>query len=261
MTDQTDQTERQAVIGPVDRGLRRSVRLFRAFRLEQSDPAYFYSMLAEDAVEQLLAYGPLAGKTVVDVGGGAGYFRAALRSRGAHYYLIEPDQRELTSRGEVSPGTIVGDGYWLPLRDGAVDVCFSSNVLEHVPDPGGLIDEMVRVTRPGGITYVSFTNWYSPWGGHETAPWHYLGGEFAVRRYQRKHGRPPKNRFRHSLFPVHVGQALRLVRTRPDARLIDALPRYYPRSMRILLRVPLLRELATWNLLMVLRRNERGHRQ
>ena len=43
------------------------------------------------------------------------------------------------------------------------------------PDPMGLIEEMIRVTRPGGLVYLSFTNWYSPWGGHEMSPWHYLG--------------------------------------------------------------------------------------
>jgi arabinofuranan 3-O-arabinosyltransferase len=237
------------------RGLRRSVRLFRAFRVEQTDPEHFYTLLAEDTVRQLAAYGPLADRTVVDVGGGAGYFGDAIRKEGAHYHMIEPDRRELKARGDIPPGTIVGDGYWLPLRDGAADVCFSSNVLEHVPNPVGIIDEMIRVTRPGGIIYVSFTNWYSPWGGHETAPWHYLGGEYAVRRYTRRNGKPPKNRFRQSLFPVHVGAALRLARARKDAELIDALPRYHPPAARTVLRVPLLRELVTWNLLMVLRRN------
>ena len=64
----------------------------------------------------------------------------------------------------------------LPFRDGAVDVCYSSNVLEHVPDPWRMADEMLRVTRPGGTVFISYTVWYGPWGGHETAPWHYLGG-------------------------------------------------------------------------------------
>ena len=57
---------------------------------------------------------------------------------------------------------MVADGYWLPVRDGGADVGFSSNVLEHVPDPIGLIEEMIRATRPGGLMYLSFTNWYSP---------------------------------------------------------------------------------------------------
>ena len=251
----------ESTVDDLPTGLRRSVRLFRAFRVEQTDPAHFYTLLARDTVRQISGYCPLAGGTVLDVGGGAGYFGDAVRAQGAGYYLVEPDQRELTARGEIPAGTIVGDGYWLPFRDGAVDVCFSSNVLEHVPDPGGLIDEMIRVTKPGGIVYVSFTNWFSPWGGHETSPWHYLGGEHAVRRYLRRHGKLPKNLFRESLFPVHVGQALKLARGRPDAELIDALPRYYPRPARALLHVPGLRELITWNLLLVLRRTTREGRR
>ena len=61
-------------------------------------------------------------------------------------------------------------------RDDAVDVCYSSNVLEHVPDPWRMAEEMLRVTRPGGVAFISYTVWYGPWGGHETAPWHFLGG-------------------------------------------------------------------------------------
>jgi SAM-dependent methyltransferase len=114
------------------------------------------------------------------VGGGAGYFTAAFRAAGADCYLFEPDLDELLSSGPVSDGTVkdgvvLADGYWLPVRDGCADICFSSNVLEHVADPIGLIGEMIRVTRPGGLIYLSFTNWYSPWGGHEMSPWHYLG--------------------------------------------------------------------------------------
>ena len=72
-------------------------------------------------------------------------------------------------------------------RDGAVDVCYSSNVLEHVPEPWAMADEMLRVTRPGGTRRTCrFTNWLSPWGGHETSPWHYSGGARAARRYARR---------------------------------------------------------------------------
>ena len=127
-------------------------------------------------------------------------------------------------------------------------------VLEHVRDPTGLIDEMVRTTRPGGLIYVSFTNWYSPWGGHEMSPWHYLGPGFAERRYVRRHQRPPKHRIGASLFPLHVGAALRIVRSRGDVEVVDARPRYYPRWCRVLLLIPGLREIATWNLLLILRR-------
>jgi SAM-dependent methyltransferase len=237
-----------------DRGVRRSARLFRLFLAEQTDPERFYAGLAEDSVRQVEDYCELAGSTVVDVGGGAGYFTAAFRARGARCYLFEPDHGELASRGEVPGGAVVADGYWLPVRDGCADVCFSSNVLEHVRDPLGLIDEMVRATRPGGLIYLSFTNWYSPWGGHEMSPWHYLGPRFAESRYVRRHQRLPKNRVGTSLFPMHIGPVLRLLRSRDDVEVVDARPRYYPRWCRVLLRVPGLREIVSWNLLLILRR-------
>lgn len=236
------------------RSLARSVRLFRLFLREQTDPDMFYASLAEDAIRQVSNYTEIAGRTVIDIGGGAGHFTAAFRARGADCYLIEPDWSELLSRGERPPGAIVADGYWLPVADRSVDICFSSNVLEHVSDPVSFIDEMVRVTRPGGVIYLSFTNWYSPWGGHEMSPWHLVGSELAARRYRRRHGREPKHSVGQNLFRVHIGPTLRQMRSRTDVEIIDALPRYYPRWCKVILRIPLVREIAAWNLLLIVRR-------
>ncbi len=232
----------------------RSVRLFRLFLREQADPDGFYAALAQDAAGQLAAFTTVRGRTVLDIGGGAGYFTSEFRSRGAHCYLFELDAGEMTSRGETPAGAVLADGYWLPVRDGGADVCVSSNVLEHVRDPNGLIEEMVRATRPGGLIYLSFTNWYSPWGGHEMSPWHYLGAGLAERRYRRKHGKLPKNRVGTSLFPLHISQVLRMTRGRADVEVLSARPRYYPGWCRPLVLVPGLREIATWNLLLILRR-------
>ena len=235
-------------------GLLRSVRLFRLFLAEQSDPETFYTSLAEDAVRQVADHDTLAGRTVVDVGGGGGWFTAAFRASGAHCYLFEPDLAELCLRTAAPAGAVVADGYWLPVRDGGADVTFSSNVLEHVPDPMGLIEEMIRVTRPDGLVYLSFCNWYSPWGGHEMSPWHYLGSGYASRRYLRRHRRQPKHECGVNLFRVHVGPVLRALRARPDVAIVAARPRYYPRWCGFLVRVPGLREVATWNLMLIMRR-------
>jgi len=228
--------------------------LFRLFRSEQTDAERFYASLAIDAVQQVAEYCDLAGRTVVDVGGGGGWFTAAFRARGARCYLFEPDLTELHSRGTVQPGAVVADGYWLPVRDGGADVVFSSNVLEHVRDPMGLIEEMIRATRPGGLVYLSYTNWYSPWGGHEMSPWHYLGHGYAERRYVSRNHKKPKNRYGSTLFPLHIGPVLRELRGRPGIEIVTARPRYYPHWCRVLLRIPVLREVATWNLLVILRR-------
>ncbi|WP_327359322.1 class I SAM-dependent methyltransferase [Streptomyces sp. NBC_01304] len=219
---------------------------------EQSDPEHTYNLLARDAADQVERYVRLDGRTVVDIGGGGGYFTEEFRRRGAQSYLFEPDARELGK--EPPKGTVVADGYLLPLQDAVADVAFSSNVLEHVDDPGTFLSEMVRVTRPGGLIYVSFTNWYSPWGGHEWAPWHYLGAERAKQRYQRRTGKPAKHTLGENLYAIHIGPTLRQVRARDDVQVVSARSRYWPFLASAVTKVPGLREFATWNLLLILRR-------
>lgn len=241
-------------VGEAEPGsLRRSLALFGAFRVEQTDPDRFYGMLARDSVRQVEQYVPLAGRTVLDVGGGPGYFSAAFGTAGARYLAIDADAGELSARGAPGPRTALGSGTALPVRTRSVDVCYSSNVLEHVREPERMAAEMLRVTRPGGTVFLSYTTWLSPWGGHETAPWHYLGGNYAAERYTERHGRPPKNRYGQSLFPLSAGRMLRWARG-ADADLVAALPRYHPSWARWVVHVPAVREVALWNLLLVLRR-------
>ncbi len=232
----------------------RSVRLFRAARREPVDPAGFYSLLAADSVHQLSHFTTLAGSLVLDVGGGPGYFRSAFQQAGARYVWVEPDISEMSAGGIVEPGRVLGSALDMPFATASVDICYSSNVLEHVPDPWRMCEEMVRVTRPGGVIFLSFTNWLSPWGGHETAPWHYLGGHRAARRYERRTGTPPKNLYGSSLFPVSVADTLTWAHRHDGIDVVDAMPRYLPAWSKPILRVPGVREVITWNLAMVFRR-------
>ncbi len=234
--------------------VKRSIKLFQACRREQVDPAGFYSLLAADSVHQLSQFTSLAGSVVLDVGGGPGYFRAAFGRAGARYFWVEPDISEMSAGGIVEPGRVLGSALDMPFATASVDVCYSSNVLEHVPDPWRMCAEMVRVTRPGGVIFLSFTNWLSPWGGHETSPWHYLGGHRAALRYKRRSGVAPKNLYGTSLFPVSVADALAWARGRADIQILEAMPRYLPTWTKPVLRVRGLREVVTWNLAMVFRK-------
>ncbi|MDN5895675.1 MAG: class I SAM-dependent methyltransferase [Nocardioides sp.] len=230
------------------------MRLLREFRYEQPDPARFYTALADDSVQQLSQYAELAGRSVLDVGGGPGYFRDAFRAEGASYFALDADVGELSGLGDIASGTVIGSGMQLPFADDAVDLTYSSNVLEHVEKPWQMAEEMVRVTRPGGVVFISYTVWFGPWGGHETAPWHYLGGRYARARYARKHGVQPKNKFGESLFKVTVRDGVEWARAQQGAEVVDLTPRYNPRWSRWLMFVPGVREVATWNLAIVLRK-------
>ena len=237
--------------------LRRSVRLLNDFRYEQPDPDRFYGALAADSVGQLGVVRRPRRCRAARRGRRPGLLPRRLPGRGRDVLGARRRRRRAVRPRLIAAGTVVGSGMQLPFRDGCLDVCYSSNVLEHVPDPWLMADEMVRVTKPGGLVFLSYTVWFGPWGGHETAPWHFLGGACARRRYRRTHGKEPKNKFGESLFAVTVAAGVGWARrsaARPDVELVALLPRYHPWWARWVVRVPVVRELVTWNLVVVLRK-------
>ncbi|MBZ4584226.1 MULTISPECIES: class I SAM-dependent methyltransferase [Mycobacterium avium complex (MAC)] len=240
--------------------LARSVRLLSQLRYERSEPARFYGALAADTaamVDDLWRAGhgeSAAGRTLLDVGGGPGYFAAAFADAGVRYLGVEPDPGEMHAAGPVvaaDTGTFVrASGMALPFADDSVDICLSSNVAEHVPRPWQLGAEMLRVTRPGGLAVLSYTVWLGPFGGHEMGLTHYLGGARAAARYARKHGHPAKNNYGSSLFEVSVADGLAWAASTGAA--LAAFPRYHPRWAWWLTSVPVLREFLVSNLVLVL---------
>ena len=114
-------------------------------------------------------------------------------------------------------------------------------------------EEMLRVTRPGGLVVLSYTLWFGPFGGHEMGMTHYLGGERARRLYERRHGHPPKNVYGESLFEVGCAEGLRWARCTDGGRLLAAFPRYNPWWAWPLVHVPGIREVLVSNLVLVLR--------
>lgn len=240
--------------------LARSVRLLSEFRYEQSDPARFYGALAADTAAMvgdlwLAARGePAAGRTLLDIGGGPGYFATAFTDAGIRYIGVEPDPGEMHVTGAPPAGAtgsfVRASGMALPFANDSVDICLSSNVAEHVPRPWQLGGEMLRVTRPGGLAVLSYTVWLGPFGGHEMGLTHYLGGARAAARYARKHGHPAKNNYGSSLFEVSAADGLAWAGSTGAA--IAAFPRYHPRWAWWLTSVPVLREFAVSNLVLVL---------
>lgn len=240
--------------------LRRSVHLLSEFRYEQPDPARFYGALAADTagmVDDLwraLHDESPTGRTLLDVGGGPGYFASAFGDAGVHYIGVEPDSNEMHSAGTVferESGTFVrASGMALPFADDSVDICLSSNVAEHVPRPWQLGNEMLRVTRPGGLVVLSYTVWLGPFGGHEMGLSHYLGGARAAERYARKHGHRAKNDYGSSLFAVSAAQGLNWAANTGAG--FAAFPRYHPRWAWWPTWVPVLREFLVSNLVLVL---------
>ena len=225
------------------------------WRKERTDPEPFYAALAHDTVAALAEEVPVEGRRVLDLGCGPGWYLRALREAGAAVLGLEYDADEIARADHPLPGVVRADAQRLPFADSSVDGVFCSNMLEHVPDTRAVLTEIARITRPGGWAYVSWTNWYSPWGGHDMTPYHLLGPTRGPRLYERRKGPPPKNRYGTGLFPVHVGPTLALVDELSEWRLVRAEPRYWPR-LRWIVSVPGVREVVTWNCVLWLSRTD-----
>ncbi|MEY9857104.1 SAM-dependent methyltransferase [Catenulispora sp. GAS73] len=104
------------------------------------------------------AAGPLTSVLVVGAGGRA--TAEALRERGSIGAV--PSVLELALPYDSGPHggrephapDVLADACWLPLPDGAVDLCVSRTRLAAGPDPIGYLAELIRVTRPGGLVAV-----------------------------------------------------------------------------------------------------------
>jgi SAM-dependent methyltransferase len=219
------------------------------------EPEPYARRVASGVVDHLAEFGvALPGAISLDAGCGAGALVDAVADRGARSFGLDVADFRAPAMGRGP--FVIGTGELLPFRDGAFDIVLSSNVLEHVPSAERTIDELVRVCRGGGTIYLSWTNWYSPLGGHEFSPFHYLGEDLGVRVYRRIWRRPPRwNIPGKTLFKVHIEPVLAHLRSRRDVAVVEMAPRYW-RSLRFIARLRGVREVAMWNCVFILRRLE-----
>ena len=235
-------------------GLNRYREYWTLFRNEQTDPEPFYRRMASDTADTLEArHGSVLGKRILDLGCGAGWYTAELRTRGADVLPVDLDPGELALAGAPPEGALVADAADLPLEDQSIDAVLCSNLLEHCSRAPVVIDEIARILKPGGWAYVSWTNWYSPWGGHLYAPYHYLGPRFGTWLHDRLHGTPDKNVINDGLWPVHISTILARVKSHPELVIDRVEPRYWPR-LAFISRIPVVREVLSWNCVIHLRR-------
>uniref|UniRef100_A0A7C4MKI4 Class I SAM-dependent methyltransferase n=1 Tax=Desulfatirhabdium butyrativorans TaxID=340467 RepID=A0A7C4MKI4_9BACT len=115
--------------------------------------------------------------TVLDIGCGSGrHLTAVLARPGARVIgldLCRDDLKKAAERiciheafgWEVSGRWLLAqaNGCFLPVATKAVDAVILSEVLEHVPDDAGLLQEVNRVLKPGGFLGVSVPRFFPEW--------------------------------------------------------------------------------------------------
>jgi ubiquinone/menaquinone biosynthesis C-methylase UbiE len=120
------------------------------------------------------------GPRVLNAGAGTGSFSLRLAENGFDVTSVDASSAAVEVLRRRVPGEIAqADVTTLPFADAAFDAAVLGEVLEHVEDDRGALEEVARVLRPGGVLVVSVPadpKRFGPsdrWAGH-------------VRRYSRQ---------------------------------------------------------------------------
>lgn len=106
------------------------------------------------------------GSRVLEVGCGAGFLTIALAQRGFRVHAIDSvaemveQTRRLVAQSELTNLVSVdgGDVFALPFEDGAFDLVSALGVIPWLEQPELALQEMARVSRPGGHVIVTAAN-------------------------------------------------------------------------------------------------------
>lgn len=97
--------------------------------------------------------------SVLDAGAGTGWGSFRLKQRGAQVVSMDIGPH-LVRLATTRCGTvgIVGDVLEAPFRDNSFDVVFSTEVIEHTPNPRQAVGELYRILKPSGRLVLSTPN-------------------------------------------------------------------------------------------------------
>ena len=98
--------------------------------------------------------------------------------------LIEVGRKRAAEAGLVIRFE-VGSATALPCASASMDVCLMPELLEHIADWEPCIDEAVRVLRPGGVLFLSTSNWLCPVQQEFNLPLYSWYPGFLKRRYEK----------------------------------------------------------------------------
>jgi SAM-dependent methyltransferase len=110
-------------------------------------PSYVWRFGQERRLDLVRRHVPLEGRAILDVGCGMGMYLREFRRFSDDVYGVDVDGEKLAEAGRELPSLSVSVAETLPYADGAFDVVFSHEVIEHVADDRQAIAEAVRVLK------------------------------------------------------------------------------------------------------------------
>jgi len=146
----------------------RSAHLLLANALRRANPAVFFTRLQglswyagtqRDWIAQL---GIARGAHVLEIGCGPGHLTLAMAKSGLDVVGVDRSKRMIRratahARARGFPAIFcMGDATSLEFPDAAFDCTLAASVINIAKDSEGVLTEMARVTRPGGLVSVLF---------------------------------------------------------------------------------------------------------
>ncbi len=138
-------------------------------------------------LEKYTIAGMLSGKTILDIGCGAGGKSLYYAASGASFVFgadIIPEYKEEALALAAKKGLIdrfsfiLADAAALPLEDESIDVIIMNDAMEHVASPRKVLSECARVLKSEGRVFINFPPYYHPYGAHLSdligIPWAHL---------------------------------------------------------------------------------------
>ncbi len=115
-----------------------------------------FAMLHWIAKARSLLVPPAPGKGAVllDLACGAGLLAPHIEYKGYHHVGVDITTTALQQAGDHKVTPVRGDVLQLPFCDESFDVVTAGEILEHVSDLEGVVDESCRVLRPGGLIII-----------------------------------------------------------------------------------------------------------
>lgn len=105
---------------------------------------------------------PIEGK-ILELGTGKGYFAMALAQKGYQFTTVDISEEEQQSAkmnlqylglfNKVN--FVIADASQLHFPNASYDISFGINIVHHLEQPLKVIDEFIRVVRPGGKIVIS----------------------------------------------------------------------------------------------------------
>lgn len=216
--------------------------LLRYFRRGPDEE--FYRLQAVDTVQWLKRVGLAApGSTALDIGCGHGVLGRELERIGVSVSYADRENL-LLDKSKSFHFIDLDEGSYTSLPPADLVLC--SNVLEHLANPDLFFSNLHYLAPRGGHIYLSWTNWLSPFGGHDWAPFHYLGARLGPKIFQIVTRRKAGHVVGRHLFKTYIGRTIRAIRSNPQLRVCRLVPRYYS-EIAPLAYLPLIREFLCWN--------------